>query len=117
MINLFGKKADCGDGNFVDESSLTFENIWIFNGRSIQKILRKVDNPDLIVALKYSGWKTKRAVYKFVSRRFRKVLKKAVQKTGPVSEEQILESLSRIQNIMKELYADNELVKNNLCSI
>jgi flagellar motor switch protein FliG len=78
--------------------------------RSIQRILRDVDNKDLILALKGSSDDLKDLIFRNMSTRAADLLKEDLAITGPVRLRNVEEAQQRIVGVIRQLEAAEEIV-------
>ncbi|TAK31910.1 MAG: flagellar motor switch protein FliG [Chloroflexota bacterium] len=88
----------------------TFEDISKLDDRSLQRILREVDNKDLALALKGAGEEFKQKIFKNQSTRAADMLKEEINMLGPLRLRTIEEAQQRIVNVARRLEESEEIV-------
>lgn len=91
------------------KSFLSFEDIARFDDRSIQKIIRNINNTDLAVALKNSSDELKERIGSVMSKRAQQELFEDIEYIGPVLKRDIVDRQQKILQVMEELYSCHEL--------
>jgi flagellar motor switch protein FliG len=94
----------------VRRKMFVFENIVTLDDRSIQRILREVDNKDLILALKGSSEEVRNLIFRNMSTRAAELLKEDLAITGPVRLRNVEEAQQRIVAVIRQLEAAEEIV-------
>ena len=101
------------DVNLADEirnKMFVFEDIVKLDNRSIQRILRDVDNSTLAVALKGSSEQVKDIVLSNVSKRLAEMVVEEIQFMGPVRLRDVEEAQQKIVAIIRKLEDAKEIV-------
>jgi len=94
----------------VRRKMFVFENIVTLDDRSIQRILRDIDNKDLILALKGSSEDLRNLIFRNMSTRAAELLKEDLSITGPVRLRNVEEAQQRIVGVIRQLEAAEEIV-------
>ncbi|MCQ2911156.1 MAG: flagellar motor switch protein FliG [Clostridia bacterium] len=101
------------DVNLADEirnKMFVFEDIVKLDNRSIQRILRDVDNSTLAVALKGSSEQVKEIVLSNVSKRLAEMVVEEIQFMGPVRLRDVEEAQQKIVAVIRKLEDAKEIV-------
>lgn len=91
------------------KSFLSFEDIIRLDGRSVQKLLRDVDNMDLAIALKIASEDLKNKIFKNMSKRAVESLKQDMEFAGAKLKEDVYVCQQKIINIMLDLMASDDI--------
>ena len=94
----------------VRQKMFMFENIITLDGRAVQRILRDVENKDLILALKGASEEVRRLVFSNMSTRAADLLKEDLSMVGPVRLRDVEEAQQRIVAVIRQLEAADEIV-------
>lgn len=94
----------------VRRKMFVFENIVTLDDRSVQRILRDVDNKDLILSLKGSSEEVRNLIFRNMSKRAAELLKEDLSISGPVRLKNVEEAQQRIVNVIRQLEAAEEIV-------
>jgi flagellar motor switch protein FliG len=94
----------------VRQKMFVFENIVTLDGRAIQRILRDVDNKDLILALKGASEEVRDLIFRNMSSRAAELLQEDLSITGPVRLRSVEEAQQRIVNVIRQLETAKEIV-------
>ena len=87
-----------------------FDDILLIDDRSIQQILREVDQKDLVLALKGAGEEVKAKILKNMSARARAMINEDMEVMGPVRLKATEEAQQKIVNIIRQLEEMGEIV-------
>lgn len=101
------------DVSLADEirnKMFVFEDIIKLDDRSIQRVLRDVDNSTLAVALKGSNEQVKEVVLRNVSKRLAEMVLEEIQFMGPVRIRDVEEAQQKIVAIIRKLEDAKEIV-------
>lgn len=80
-----------------------FEDIITLDDRSIQKVLKEVDNRELALALKHVSAETKQKIFSNLSERAVNLIKEELEYMGPVRLKDVEDSQQRIVDIIRRL--------------
>ncbi|HMQ52394.1 MAG TPA: flagellar motor switch protein FliG [Anaerolineae bacterium] len=94
----------------VRQKMFVFENIITLDDRAVQRILRDVDNKDLILALKGASEEVQDLIYRNLSKRAAQLLKEELAIMGPVRLKNVEEAQQRIVAVIRQLEAADEIV-------
>ncbi len=87
-----------------------FEDILLLDDRSIQRVLRDVDNNDLAVSLKSSNEEVKNTIFNNLSKRLASMIQEDMEFMGPVRMKDVEEAQQKIVNIIRKLEDSGEIV-------
>jgi len=94
----------------IKKRMFVFEDIVLLDDRSLQLVLREIDNKDLALALKATSGEVANKVYKNVSKRAAEMLKEEIEYMGPVRIRDVEESQQKIVNNIRRLEESGEIV-------
>lgn len=94
----------------IKKKMFVFEDIITLDNRSIQRILREVDNNDLAIALKGSGEEVQNVIFGNLSKRLATMIKEDMEYMGPVRLRDVEDSQQKIVNIIRKLEDVGEIV-------
>ena len=94
----------------IRRKMFVFEDILTLDDRSIQRVLREVDNNDLAVALKSAGEEVCEVIFKNTSKRQVEMIKDDMDFMGPVRLKDVEEAQQKIVNIIRKLEDAGEIV-------
>ncbi|MCF6463341.1 flagellar motor switch protein FliG [Clostridium sp. Cult1] len=87
-----------------------FEDIVSLDNRSIQRIIREIDNAQWAVALKGASEEVREVVFANMSKRLVEMIKEDIEFMGPVRIRDIEEAQQNIVNIIRKLEEDGEII-------
>ena len=94
----------------IRKKMFVFEDILLLDDRSIQRVLRDVDNNDLAVALKAANENVQAAIFNNLSKRLAAMIKEDMEFMGPVRMKDVEEAQQKIVNIIRKLEDSAEIV-------
>ncbi len=94
----------------IRKKMFVFEDILLLDDRSIQRVLRDVDNNDLEVALKSTNEQVQNAIFNNLSKRLAVMIKEDMDFMGPVRMKDVEEAQQKIVNIIRKLEDAGEIV-------
>lgn len=94
----------------IKKRMFVFEDIVILDNRSIQRVLREVDNHDLALALKGSSEDVAKVLYTNMSKRMAEMIQEDIQYMGPVRLKDVEDAQQRIVNIIRTLEDAGEII-------
>ncbi len=94
----------------IRKKMFVFEDILLLDDRSIQRVLRDVDNNDLAVSLKSSNEEVKSAIFNNLSKRLASMIQEDMEFMGPVRMKDVEEAQQKIVNIIRKLEDSGEIV-------
>jgi flagellar motor switch protein FliG len=87
-----------------------FDDVLLIDDKSIQRILREVDQKDLILALKGAGEEVKAKILKNMSQRARALIVEEMEVMGPTRLKNTEEAQQKIVNTIRQLEEMGEIV-------
>ncbi len=78
--------------------------------KSIQRVLREVDNNDLAVALKNANENVQEAIFNNLSKRLATIIREDMEFMGPVRLKDVEEAQQKIVNIIRKLEDSAEII-------
>lgn len=94
----------------IRKKMFVFEDILSLDDRSIQRILREVNNSELGVALKGSGEEVQNVIFNNLSKRLAAMIKEEMEFMGPIRLKDVEEAQQKIVNIIRKLEEASEIV-------
>ena len=94
----------------IRKKMFVFEDILTLDDRSIQRVLREVDNNELAVALKSAGDDVQNAIFNNLSKRLATMIREDMDFMGPVRMKDVEEAQQKIVNIIRKLEDSGEIV-------
>ena len=94
----------------IKRRMFVFEDIVLLDDRSLQMVLRDVDNKDLSLALKATPAEVSEKVYKNMSKRAADMLREEIEFMGPVKIRDVEEAQVKIVGIIRALEEKGEIV-------
>ncbi len=121
IINKAGRKTEKLILEILDEKDpelsedirkklFTFEDIMLVDDRSLQKLLRDVDNKELAMALKGVGNDLREKFYKNMSARAGEMLKEEMEYMGPIRLRDVEEAQQKVVSKIRALEEAGEIV-------
>ena len=101
------------DPELADEfrkKMFVFEDILSLDDRSIQRVLREVDNNELAVALKGSNEEVQNLIFSNLSKRLATMIREDMDFMGPVRMKDVEEAQQKIVNIIRKLEDSAEII-------
>ncbi|WP_216827989.1 flagellar motor switch protein FliG [Alkalihalobacterium elongatum] len=94
----------------IKKRMFVFEDIVTLDNRSIQRVIRDVENEDLQLALKVASDEVKEIVFTNMSQRMADTFKEEMEFMGPVRLRDVEEAQSRIVAVIRRLEEAGEIV-------
>jgi flagellar motor switch protein FliG len=94
----------------IKKRMFVFEDIVTLDNRAIQRVIRDVDNEDLLLALKVASEEVKSIIFKNMSKRMAETFKEEMEIMGPVRLRDVEEAQSRIVAVIRRLEEAGEIV-------
>ncbi|WP_110112833.1 flagellar motor switch protein FliG [Bacillus sp. CGMCC 1.16541] len=94
----------------IKKRMFVFEDIVALDNRSIQRVIRDVENEDLLLSLKVASEEVKEIVFRNMSKRMSDTFKEEMEFMGPVRLKDVEEAQSRIVAIIRRLEDAGEIV-------
>ncbi|MCQ6265792.1 flagellar motor switch protein FliG [Fictibacillus sp. WQ 8-8] len=94
----------------IKKRMFVFEDIVILDNRAIQRVIREVQNEDMLLALKAASEEVKEILFQNMSQRMAENFKEEAEFMGPVRLRDVEEAQSRIVGIIRKLEDAGEVV-------
>ncbi|AST92059.1 flagellar motor switch protein FliG [Sutcliffiella cohnii] len=94
----------------IKKRMFVFEDIVTLDNMAIQRVIRDVENEDLLLALKVASEEVKEIVFKNMSKRMMETMKEDMEYMGPVRLKDVEEAQSRIVGTVRNLEEVGEIV-------
>jgi flagellar motor switch protein FliG len=94
----------------IKKRMFVFEDIVMIDDKSIQRVLREVDNADLSKALKPVDTEVQEKVFKNMSKRAASMLKEDIEFMGPIRMKDAEEAQQKIVSIIRRLEESGDVV-------
>jgi flagellar motor switch protein FliG len=94
----------------IKKRMFVFEDIVTLDNRAIQRVIRDVDNEDLLLALKVASEEVKSIIFKNMSKRMAETFNEEMEIMGPVRLRDVEEAQSRIVAVIRRLEEAGEIV-------
>lgn len=108
MENLEIEEPELADE--IRRKMFVFEDILALDDRTIQRVLRDVQNDELAIALKGSNEDVQSAIFNNLSKRLAAMIKEDMDFMGPVRMKDVEEAQQKIVNIIRKLEDSAEIV-------
>ncbi|NLY85256.1 MAG: flagellar motor switch protein FliG [Tissierellia bacterium] len=107
------EELDVKDAELSEEirrRMFVFEDIIILDNRSIQRIIREIDNSQWAIALKGASEELKEVIFSNMSKRLAEMIKEDIEFMGPVRIRDIEDAQQNIVNVIRKLEEDGEII-------
>lgn len=94
----------------IRKRMFVFEDILTLDSRSIQRVLKEVDNNDLGIALKSANEEVKNAIFSNLSKRLSAMIQEDMDYMGPVRLRDVEDAQQKIVNIIRKLEDSGDIV-------
>lgn len=94
----------------IRRKMFVFEDILLLDNKSIQRVLRDVDNNDLSISLKNVSEEVQTAIFTNLSKRLATMIKEEMEFMGPVRVKDVEEAQQKIVNIIRKLEDSGEII-------
>lgn len=94
----------------IRRKMFVFEDILSLDDKSIQRVLREVDNNELAVALKGSNEEVQNVIFNNLSKRLATMIREDMDFMGPIRLKDVEEAQQKIVNIIRKLQDSNEII-------
>ena len=94
----------------IRKKMFVFEDIRSMDDKSIQRVLREVDNNDLAIALKGSNEEVQELIFNNLSKRLATMIREDMEFMGPVRLKDVEEAQQKIVNIIRKLEDPGEII-------
>ncbi len=108
MENLEIEEPELADE--IRKKMFVFEDILLLDDRSIQRVLRDVENSELAVALKNVNDDVQEVIFNNMSSRLAEMIKEDMEYMGPVRVKDVEEAQQKIVNVIRKLEDSGEIV-------
>lgn len=108
MEDLDMRDAELGEE--IRRRMFVFEDIISLDNRSIQRIIREIDNSQWAIALKGASEEVKDLIFTNMSKRLVEMIKEDIEFMGPVRIRDIEDAQQNIVNIIRKLEEDGEII-------
>ncbi|EGL82524.1 flagellar motor switch protein FliG [Caldalkalibacillus thermarum TA2.A1] len=94
----------------IKKRMFVFEDIVNLDNRSIQRVIRDVENDDLLLALKVASEEVKEVIFRNMSKRMAETFKEEMELMGPVRLKDVEEAQTRVVATIRRLEEAGEIV-------
>ncbi|MFC4812389.1 flagellar motor switch protein FliG [Paenibacillus sp. GCM10023250] len=94
----------------IKKRMFVFEDIVNIDNRSIQRIIRDIENADLQLALKVASEEVREAIFRNMSKRMSETFKEEMEYMGPVRLRDVEEAQTRIVATIRRLEESGEII-------
>ncbi|WP_299090072.1 flagellar motor switch protein FliG [uncultured Metabacillus sp.] len=94
----------------IKKRMFVFEDIVTLDNRAIQRVIRDVENDDLMLSLKVASEEVREIVFKNMSKRMVDTFKEEMEFMGPVRLRDVEDAQSRIVGVIRRLEEAGEIV-------
>ncbi len=94
----------------IRKRMFVFEDIITLDNRSIQRIIREIDNSQWAIALKSASEEVKDLIFTNMSKRLVDMIKEDIDFMGPVRIRDIEDAQQNIVNVIRKLEEDGEII-------
>lgn len=94
----------------IKKRMFVFEDITSLDNKSIQRVLREVDNHQLAIALKGAGANVKEVIMTNVSKRLGAMIEEDLEYMGPKRVKEVEDAQQKIVNVIRKLEDTGEIV-------
>lgn len=94
----------------IKKRMFVFEDIVNIDNRSIQRIIRDIENADLQLALKVASEEVREAIFKNMSKRMAETFREEMEYMGPVRLRDVEEAQTRIVATIRRLEESGEII-------
>ena len=108
MENLEIEEPELADE--IKRKMFVFEDILALDDKTIQRVLRDVDNNDLGIALKGAGEEVQSVIFNNLSKRLSTMIREDMDYMGPVRMKDVEEAQQKIVNIIRKLEDSGEII-------
>ncbi|MCR5726887.1 MAG: flagellar motor switch protein FliG [Lachnospiraceae bacterium] len=94
----------------IRKKMFVFEDILLLDDKSIQRVLREVDNSELAIAMKAANEQVQQTIFNNLSKRLAVMIKEDMEFMGPVRMKDVEEAQQKIVNIIRKLEDAGEII-------
>ena len=107
------ESLELDDPELADEirrKMFVFEDILTLDDKSIQRVLREIENNELALALKNSNAEVQTVIFNNMSQRLSAMIKEDIEYLGPVRLKDVEEAQQKIVNVIRRLEDTGEII-------
>lgn len=93
----------------IRKKMFVFEDILLLDDKSIQSVLRNVENSELALALKGGNEEVQNVIFKNLSKRLAEMIKEDMEFMGPVRMKDVEDAQQKIVNVIRKLEESGEI--------
>ncbi len=108
MENLEIEEPELADE--IRRKMFVFEDILSLDDKTIQRVMREVDNNDIAVALKGANEEVQTVIFNNLSKRLAAMIREEMDFMGPVRMKDVEEAQQKIVNIIRKLEDTGEII-------
>ena len=108
MENLEIEEPELADE--IRRKMFVFEDILSLDDKTIQRVMREVDNNDIAVALKGANEEVQNVIFNNLSKRLAAMIREEMDFMGPVRMKDVEEAQQKIVNIIRKLEDTGEII-------
>ncbi len=108
MENLEIEEPELADE--IKRKMFVFEDILALDDKTIQRVLRDVDNNDLGIALKGAAEEVQNVIFNNLSKRLVAMIREDMEYMGPVRMKDVEEAQQKIVNVIRKLDDSGEII-------
>ncbi len=108
MENLDIDEPDLADE--IRKKMFVFEDILTLDDKSIQRVLREIENNELAVALKGTNEEVQNVIFKNLSKRLASMIQEDMEFMGPVRLKDVEDAQQKIVNVIRRLEDSGEII-------
>ena len=108
MENLEIEEPELADE--IKRKMFVFEDILALDDKTIQRVLRDVDNNDLGIALKGAAEEVQNVIFNNLSKRLVAMIREDMEYRGPVRMKDVEEAQQKIVNVIRKLEDSGEII-------
>ncbi|MDQ0337263.1 flagellar motor switch protein FliG [Caldalkalibacillus uzonensis] len=94
----------------IKKRMFVFEDIVNLDNRSIQRVIRDIENDDLLLSLKVASEEVKEVIFRNMSKRMAETFKEEMELMGPVRLKDVEEAQTRVVATIRRLEEAGEIV-------
>ncbi len=94
----------------IKKRLFVFDDIVLLDDRSIQRVIREVEQKDLTMSLKVSGDEVKDRIFKNMSKRMSEMVQEEMDYMGPVRLRDVEDAQQKIVNLIRSLEESGEII-------
>lgn len=94
----------------IKRKMFVFEDILSLDDKTIQRVLRDVDNNDLGIALKGTNEEVQNVIFRNLSKRLAAMIREDMDYMGPVRMKDVEEAQQKIVNVIRKLEDSGEII-------